>query len=176
MGGLWEHSGTDRRKQGRGVGVGVARNRRFLGGIRVEFLRTPGVGVSVGFFVRHGMSNWIISCITLLQAINGNSCWNPCWNGTIYFQTFIETENSCSVPRFSLIACCCKIVDSQTSLRYVKGWEAGVAVGNQSRKCWKGRSWSRTFYLRLRNPGRKAGALGKKRKASFSQVQKLCSH
>jgi len=25
-----------------------------------------------------------------------------CWNGTISFQTFIETENSCCVPRFPL--------------------------------------------------------------------------
>jgi len=36
------------------------------------------------------------------------------WNGTISFETFIETENSCRVPRFPLIASCYKIVDIQT--------------------------------------------------------------
>jgi len=60
------------------------------------------------------------------------------WNGTISFETFIETENSCCVPRFPLIASCYKIVDSQTSSLCVKGSEI-----------WKGRSW--TCYLRLRN-------------------------
>jgi len=34
--------------QGCGVGVGVARSRRFLGGVEVGFLITLGVGV--GFF------------------------------------------------------------------------------------------------------------------------------
>jgi len=38
-----------------------------------------------------------------------------CWNGTNSFETFIETENSCRVPRFPLIASCYKVVDSQTS-------------------------------------------------------------
>jgi len=31
-------------------------------------------------------------------------------------KTFVETENCCCVPRFSLIASCYQIVDSQTSL------------------------------------------------------------
>ena len=31
---------------------------------------------------------------------------NSCWNGTLSFETFIETENSCCVPRFPLIASC----------------------------------------------------------------------
>jgi len=31
-------------------GVGVGRSRRFLGGVRVGFLTTLGVGVGVGFF------------------------------------------------------------------------------------------------------------------------------
>jgi len=59
------------------------------------------------------------------------------------FETFIETEDSCCVPRFPLIASCYKIVDSQTlfTLRY--------GVGSRSRKFWKGR----TFYLQLRNSG-----------------------
>jgi len=33
-------------------GVGVARNRRFLGEVGIGFLRTVGVGVAVGFCVR----------------------------------------------------------------------------------------------------------------------------
>jgi len=28
---------------------------------------------------------------------------NSCWNGTIYYKTFVETEISCCVPRFPLI-------------------------------------------------------------------------
>ena len=28
---------------------------------------------------------------------------NSCWNGTISFQTFVETESSCCAPRFPLI-------------------------------------------------------------------------
>jgi len=33
-------------------------------------------------------------------------------------QTFIETDHSCCVPRFSLIATCYKIVESQTSFMF----------------------------------------------------------
>jgi len=44
--------------QGCGAGFGVVRSRGFLGGVRVGFLTTLGVGV--GFFVRLRMSNWII--------------------------------------------------------------------------------------------------------------------
>jgi len=57
-------------------------------------------------------------------------------------ETLIETENSCWVPRFPLIASCYKIVNSQTSFTLWKG---------RSLKFWKG--WSRTFCLRLRNRG-----------------------
>jgi len=55
-------------KQGCGVGAGVVRSWRFLGG--VGFLTTLGVVVGVGFFVRLRLqkSNWIIFYITLL-------CW-----------------------------------------------------------------------------------------------------
>jgi len=50
---------------GAGVGVGVVRSRRFLGGVGVRFLTT--LGVEVGFFVRLRMPSWLIFYITLLN-------------------------------------------------------------------------------------------------------------
>jgi len=41
---------TQPRLQGSGVGTRVVRSRRFMGGVRLGFLRTLGVGV--GFLVR----------------------------------------------------------------------------------------------------------------------------
>jgi len=58
----------------------------------------------------------------------------------VSFEAFIETENSCCVPRFPLIASCYRIVDSQTSFT--------LRSRRRRQKFWKG--WSRTFYLRLR--------------------------
>jgi len=46
--------------------------------------------------------------ITLLSCV-GNSCWN----GTIHYETFVETENGC-IPRFPFRVWCYKILDSQT--------------------------------------------------------------
>jgi len=43
------------RNQGCGVGVGVARSRRFLVGVAIGFLKT--LGVRVGFYVRLRKSN-----------------------------------------------------------------------------------------------------------------------
>ena len=54
-------------QQGCGVGVRVARSRIFLGGFGVGFLRTPGVGVGVGFFIWLQKFNWIIFSIALLN-------------------------------------------------------------------------------------------------------------
>jgi len=54
------------------------------------------------------------------------------------FETFIEAENSCCVPRFPLIAGC-----------YKNCWQPNfihVMLRSRSRKFWKGRS--RTFHLR----------------------------
>jgi len=42
--------------------------------------------------------------------------WDPCWNGTISFETFVGSAISCCEPRFPLITNCYKIVSSQTSL------------------------------------------------------------
>ena len=61
------------------------------------------------------------------------------WNFSISFETFVETETSCCVPRFALITSGYKIVGSKTSFTF-----------KNSGKFWKGQS--RTFYLRLRNP------------------------
>ena len=74
-------------------GCKVVRSWRFLDGVgfltklgvRVRFF-CPDSGFSIGsFFTSH---SWI-----------GNSSWN----GTISFETFVETENSCCVPWFPLI-------------------------------------------------------------------------
>ena len=71
-------------------------------------------------------------------------CWvgHSCWNDTISFEAFVDAENSCCVSRFPLIASCYKIIDSQINF---------IHFMLRSRKYWKGRSWSRTFYLRLPN-------------------------
>jgi len=93
---------------------GVARSRSFLNG--VGFLTTLGAGVGVG------KSNWNILYITLLSWVFLYFCWNC----TIFFETFIETENSCCVTRFPLIASCYKVVDRQTS--FTLCWGVGVRV------------------------------------------------
>jgi len=64
---------------------------------------------------------------------------NFCWNDTISFKNFVETEIACCVLWFPLI------LTAKFHSLYVKG------VG--SRKFRKSRNWSRIFYLRLRNPG-----------------------
>ena len=71
---------------GRGIdhGCGVVWSRRFLGGVGVGFLsdsRSP-----IGSFFTS-------------PSYIGNSYWN----GTISFETFVETELSCCPPRFPLI-------------------------------------------------------------------------
>ena len=66
----------------------------------------------------------------------------------VSFELFMETENSCFVPRFPLIAGCYEILDSQISFIHVM-----LRSSSRSRKFWKGRCWSRTFYhLRIRDP------------------------
>ena len=90
------------------------RNRRFLD--RVGFLTTLGVGfiyltpeLQLNHFLHRPLPN---SC--LLK------------NGTISFETFMETENSCCVPRFPLIASCYRIVDSQTSFTFLQSRESEI--------------------------------------------------
>ena len=86
------------------------RSLRFLVG--VGFLTTLGVGV--GFF-----------CPTpayLVRSFFTSHSWirNSCGNGTISFETFVETEISCSVPRFPLIS------TVKFHSLYVKESESGV--------------------------------------------------
>ena len=78
-----------------------------MGGVGVGFLTTLGVGV--GFF-----------CLTptlevQLYHIYITLVGNACGNGTISYETFVETEISCCVPRYPLGVSCYKIIDSQTS-------------------------------------------------------------
>jgi len=122
-----------------GCGVGVARSRRFLGGVR--FLRTLRVGVGLFYATPTVRLNHFLHCTHKFGILT-----RACWNDAISLETFVETENSCCVPRFPLIASCYKIVDSQSSLNVM------LRSRCQDRKFWKGRSWSRTFYPRPRNP------------------------
>jgi len=61
---------------------------------------------------------------------------NSCWNGAISFETFVESEISCCVPRFLLIP--------TANLSFMlRGW---------IRKFWEFGVGSRIFCLRFRNP------------------------
>ena len=74
--------------------AGVVRSQRFLGGVGVGFLTT--LGVTVGFFVQL----WIpIRSFFKSHFQIGNSCWNR----TISFETFVETQISCCAQWFPLI-------------------------------------------------------------------------
>ena len=95
------------------------------------------------------------SCFTSRSQV-GNSCWN----GTISFETFVETEISCCAPRFPLIltfkfnSLCVKGLESEILGRSESG--AGVGnFGNSESEIGKVGVGSRIFYLRLRNPGYK---------------------
>jgi len=83
---------------------GVARNRRLFGGVR--FLTTLGVGV--GQNIRLRKSNWI-------TFTSHSKVGNSCWIGTISYETFIETENSCCVSRLPVSVRCYKILGRQPS-------------------------------------------------------------
>jgi len=83
------------------------RSRRFLSG--VGFLTTLGGGV--GVFLSDSDSGGPIGLVFYIALLS----WESWWNGTISYETFAETENSCGVQQFPLSASCYKIVDSQTS-------------------------------------------------------------
>jgi len=133
-------------KQGCGVGAGVGgvRSRRFL------------AGVGVGCFVRPRlrMSNWIIFHITLLNCEFllkwYNFFWIFCWNR--HFLLCTTFPLILTVQFHSLY-----VKESESEILERLESESGAGVG--SRKFWKGRSWSRIFYLRLRNPGFKYNGL-----------------
>jgi len=98
--------------------------RRCLGGVRVIlFYPTPTLEVQWKFQLRL-WKNHFLHRTPKLRILT-----RACWNSTISFETFIETENSCCAPRFQLIASSYKIVDSQTS--FMLCW--GVGVGNFGR-------------------------------------------
>jgi len=80
--------------KGCGVGAGVIRNRRFLGG--VGFLTTLGVRVRVGFFLSY--SGYPIGSFFTSHFCIGNSCrngsffWNFCWNRDFFLCTTISID------------------------------------------------------------------------------------
>jgi len=110
------------------------RSRRFLGG--VGFLRTLGVQLN-NFLHRKFFTSHKLGILT-----------RACWNCTICFETFIETDNSCCCTTISIIVSRYKTANSQISLMLCEGvrkfWK------DRSRKILKARS--RTFYLKHRNP------------------------
>ena len=75
-------------------GVGVVRSRTFLCGVGFLTIHRSRSRI---FLSDSGSSTRLFFYITLQV---GNSCWND----TVSFETFIETENSCCAPRFPLFA------------------------------------------------------------------------
>jgi len=108
------------------------RSRRLFGG--VWFLTTLGFGI--GFFfptpevqLDHFYST-LLSWEFLLNRYN--FLWNFCWNREFLLCTTISTE--------------CYLLQNSWPPNFIH-------FMLRSRKFWKGRSWSQTFYLRLRYPG-----------------------
>jgi len=99
------------------------------------------------FFVRlrlqMRMPSWIIFT-------SHSKIGNSCWNGTIYVETFVETEISCCASRFPVI------LTAKFHSLYVKEseiFERLEILETQSRESKILESRSRIFYFRLRNPG-----------------------
>ena len=113
---LWPNRRLWRFNQG--CGVRVAKGRRCLSGAR--FLTTRGVGY--GFFCPTPTLEVQLDQFFASHSKVGNSCWN----GTITYETFVETENSCFVPRFPMSVRCCNILNCQNSFTLCEG----VGVGN----------------------------------------------
>ena len=94
------------------------------------------------------MYNWLIFQTTLLSwkflLKWYNFFWNFCWNRGFLLCTAISIDFNSQI---SLLLC--EGVGSRKFWKGRKFWK--VWVGN--RIICKGRRWSRTFYLRLRNPG-----------------------
>jgi len=84
------------------------------------------------------MSNWIIFYIPL-------QIKNSCWNGTISFETFVETEISCCAPRFPLIL--------TAKFHFNVKESKSEILESRSRESDSELLETRIFYLRLRNPG-----------------------
>ena len=83
------------------------------------------------------MSNWIIFHITLLNweflLKWYNFVWDFCWDRYFLLCTTIST-------------------DFNSQISFPSCWGVGSRKFLKGRKFWKRRSWSRIFYLRLRNP------------------------
>ena len=84
-----------------------------------------------------------------------------CWNGTISFVTFVESEIPCDVPRFSLISLILTVkfhslYFKESGSENLERSESGVGIrnlGNSESEFWNVGVGigSRIFYLRLRN-------------------------
>ena len=79
-------------------------------GVGVGFLRPLGVGVGFFYPTPEVQLDYFLHRTPMLEILT-----RTCWNGTISFETFVETENSCCAPWFPLIVSCYKIDDNQTS-------------------------------------------------------------
>ena len=93
------------------------KDRRFLVGVRLGFLTTLGVGVG---FLYDADSRCPIGSFFTSHPHIGNSCWN----GTISFKKFVETDISFCAPRFPVI------VKAKFHSFCVNETESGVGVGN----------------------------------------------
>ena len=103
-------------------GTGVWRRTKFV--LLKPGLRSPSrisnnttPDVQLNHFLHRTPKLGILSC--------------ACWNGTIYFETFIATENSCSVPRYPLIAIVAtKLLTAKLHSCYANESEPVDRVGN----------------------------------------------
>ena len=85
----------------------------------VGFLTALGVGV--GFFCATPTPY-----VQLDNFLYDTPKWGIPVEMVVSFETFIETKNSCCVPRFRLTGNCYKIVNSQTSFTLCEKVEVGV--------------------------------------------------
>jgi len=87
------------------------------------------------------MSNWIIFA-------SHSQIRNSCWNGTISFETFVETKISCCAPRFPLI------LTAKFHSFMLRSQESEI-LERRSRGSYilERSELDRIFYLQLRKPG-----------------------
>ena len=85
---VWRHKdiNAQHEDQGCGVGAGVVRSRRFLGGVGVRFLTTLRVGVE--FFCPTPTPDVQLDCFFYITLLN----WEFLLKWYNFFESFVETD------------------------------------------------------------------------------------
>jgi len=112
-------------------GVRVARSRMCLGGVVVGFLRTIRVGV--GFCYLTPTPEVQLNYFLHRTPTFGIPT-RDCWNFTISYETFIETEISCCVgcQDYHWLLFAAKLLTAKLHLRYVKESEWEILERSES--------------------------------------------